>query len=137
MASAWSNATKPKIIRMLVARKNAASSTSNPFQSCTSNFVPVSIDHVPLLRARVSTNHRYMVGKAIGISVLVVGRLTRNSEDRVHKKRANGPAHTSIKPKYVAFPPLQTNIPPISTHAARNFDPNALWPLLPPLLSPK
>jgi len=95
-ATALSKATRPKTIRVLVAKKKTASlqsgqcelegigqlwlakthSISSPSQICNPSFVPDSMTHVPRLNANVSIIQRYRVGSATGKSVFNRGRPT-------------------------------------------------------------
>lgn len=94
MASVLSQATRPKTIKVLVRRKKTASlqivrifkvartvvtySMSRPSHKTTPYLVPEVILHVPRRNAKVSTTHKYNVGRAMGSAVFVQGKFTMN-----------------------------------------------------------
>lgn len=77
-AKALSNASCPKTIKVLVKRKNSASSISRPSHRWAPYFVPGLMIQVPRFRANVSTTQRYTVGMAMGQNVFDNGNPRMN-----------------------------------------------------------
>lgn len=90
---------------------------------CIPSFVPFSITHVPRRRARVSTIHRYRVGRAIGKRVLVQGRPSMNWYARDHRSSRKGTAQIRMRPMYTPSLSSRTMVNPFFKTMARTA-----WP---------